>query len=137
MARRVLVAVAVLAAAVPAAGCGRSGDREQARAVTERFFSAVQRHDGGAACAQLSTDTRSEVESQEKKPCAEAIGSLDLQPARVRSVQVFITSAKADLAGGESAFLSFGPEGWQLSAVGCRPQGGKPADEPYDCEAQA
>jgi hypothetical protein len=137
MGRRLLVAMALVTAAAVLAGCGRDGDRAQARAVADRFFTALRHGDDEAACAQLSTDTRSELESQEGKPCPQAIGGVGLQPAAVMRVQVFITNAKADLASGESVFLDQGPDGWELSAVGCKPQGGKPADRPYDCEVQA
>jgi hypothetical protein len=136
MLRRTLVAALAIASAATLTGCGRDGDRAKVRTVTERFFAAVQRGDGASACSQLSPDTRSELESQESKPCARAIAGMGLHGAAITRVQVFITNAKADLAGGESAFLDQGPQGWQLSAAGCKPQGGKPADEPYDCEVQ-
>jgi hypothetical protein len=137
MGRRLLIAMAIVTASAALAGCGRDGDRAQVRAVTDRFFAALHDGDEQAACAQLSTDTRSELESQEGKPCRQAIGSVGLQPARVTRVQVFITNAKADLGSGESLFLDQGPDGWELSALGCKPEGGKPADRPYDCELQA
>jgi hypothetical protein len=136
MARRALIAVAVAGATLAATGCGRAGDRSQARAVTERFYGAVQRGDGATACEQLSADTRSNLESQEGKPCRRAITSLGLGRARVTRVQVFLTNAKVDLADGHSAFLGHGPDGWQLSAVGCSAQG-KPADRPFDCALEA
>lgn len=123
--------------AVAAAGCGGGGDRAQVRSVTNRFFAALDRHDGSAACAQLSPDTRSQLESQEKKSCASAVGGLDVKGAPVTRVQVFITNAKADLANGDSLFLDHGPGGWQISAIGCQVQGGEPADQPYDCELEA
>jgi hypothetical protein len=131
----VLIAVASLG--VVAGGCGRDADRAQVRSVTERFFAAIEQDDGSTACAQLSPDTRTELESQEQEPCRRAVGGLGLEGAPVTRVQVFITNAKADLGNGDSVFLGQGPDGWRLSAVGCRPQGGKPADRPYDCEAQA
>jgi hypothetical protein len=55
----------------------------------------------------------------------------------VTRLQIYITNAKADLADGDSAFLSQGAQGWRLSAVGCRPARGKPADAPYQCTLQA
>jgi hypothetical protein len=42
-----------------------------------------------------------------------------------------------DLTSGQSMFLSRTELGWRLSAVGCEPQAGKPADRPYDCELEA
>ena len=137
MVRRSLVVMAIATAAAAVSGCGRDGDRAEARAVADRFFAALRQDDGQAACAELSTGTRAELESQEGEPCRQAIGSAGLQPARVLRVQVFITNAKADLSGGESVFLDQGPDGWELSALGCKPEGGEPADRPYDCEVQA
>lgn len=129
-------AVALVLAAL-AGGCARDDDRETVQTVTDRFYAAFESDDGAAACAQLSTDTREELESQEQEPCAEAIGSLQLDGGDPSRVQVYVTNAKADLTTGESAFLSLTADGWRLSAVGCRPVGGKPADRPYDCELEA
>ena len=39
--------------------------------------------------------------------------------------------------GGESAFLSEGTDGWKLSAVGCKPEKGRPHNRPYECEAES
>jgi hypothetical protein len=113
------LAVALVLAAM-AGGCGRDGDRDDVQAVTDRFYAALEAGDGETACAQLSTDTRTEVEGGD-----------------LTRVQVYVTNAKADLASGESAFLSYTEDGWRLSAVGCQPVGGKPADRPYDCELEA
>jgi hypothetical protein len=119
------------------AGCGRDDDRARVRSVTESFFAAIERHDDRAACSQLSEDTRTELESQEKQACRRALDALDLKGGSVTRVQVFVTNAKADLSSGDSVFLDQGPSGWRLSAIGCEVQGGKPADRPYDCELQA
>jgi hypothetical protein len=137
MVRRMRIGAAAAALVAVVAGCGGGSERDRVRAVTDRFYAAVRAGDGRTACAQLSEDTRTELASQEGKPCAQAIGSLDLHPAAITRVQVYITNAKADLVGGETAFLSREPAGWRLSAIGCQPEGGKPADRPYDCEAEA
>jgi hypothetical protein len=133
-----LACSATLAAAlaVAFAGCGTGDDQDQARATVQQFAAALARGDGGAACSLLSEDLAQEIEQQEGKPCADAIGSLQVQPGAVDRVQVFITNAKADLAGGRSAFLDRAADGWRLSALACEPQGGKPADQPFDCEVQ-
>jgi hypothetical protein len=130
------LAVALVLAAI-GGGCARENDRDAVRTVTDRFYAALDAGDGDTACAQLSTDTRSELESQEQEACAEAVGSLEVQGGDLTRIQVYVTNAKADLATGESAFLSFTEDGWRLSAVGCQPVGGKPADRPYDCELEA
>lgn len=46
-----------------------------------------------------------------------------------------LTSAKVDLASGESVFLSEQQPGWRITALGCRPTK-TPADTPFDCELQ-
>jgi len=132
-ARPLLAAAAV---ALATAGCGQSDDRDTVRATTQRFLAAYSADQGDTACGQLSEDTVTEVESQEKKPCAEAIGEVELQEGPIRRVEVTVTNAKVDLTGGESVFLSEESDGWRISAVGCKPQG-DPKNSPMDCELQA
>jgi hypothetical protein len=128
---------ALVALALVTTGCGREGDRNRVSALTESFLTAVQQHDGSTACAALSNETVKQLESQEGKRCARAVTSLDVSPSRVRRAQVYLVNAKVDLNDGESAFLSRTRDGWRLSAVGCRPTGGKPADRPFECEVTA
>ena len=116
--------------------CGRSGAREDVRAVTERFFAAVESGDGDTACEQLSPDTRAELESQEQTECREAITKLQLEGGTVSSLDVFALNAVVELSSGESAYVDDGAEGWRLSAIGCKPQE-KPADRPADCELES
>jgi hypothetical protein len=127
-----LVALAVLSGTT---GCGREGDRATARAVTDRFFAAFEAGDGAEACAQLSPDTRTELESREQSGCEEAITGLQLEGGAVTGVQVYVRNAKVELSNGQAAFLDEGDLGWRLSAAGCTPQR-KPADRPYDCELE-
>ena len=135
--RPVLPGLTLLAiAAVALSGCGQSADRDTVRATSTRFLAAYAAYQGDAACAALSQDTRKELVSQEKKPCADAIGSVELEPGPVRHVDVELTNAKVDLGGGESLFLSEEATGWKISAVGCKPQG-DPRNTPMDCELQA
>ena len=134
---RRLLTIGLLLLCLGATGCGRSGDQAQATEVTERFFAAVGSGDGATACAQLSTDTRKALEQDERKPCREAIGGLSIDPGSPTKVALYLTNAKADLDNGESAFLSLTAEGWRLSAVGCKPGDGPPADTPMDCELEA
>jgi hypothetical protein len=118
------------------AGCGRAGDREDVRAVADRFFAAVESGDGEQACEQLSPATRAELESQEQRDCRDAVTELQLGGGSVTAVDVFILNAVVELSSGETAFLSDGEEGWRLSAIGCQSQG-KPSDRPYDCELES
>ena len=133
---RALKCAAAIALLVACAGCGRGDDRDTARAVVDRFFAAIDAGDGEQACAQLSPNTRGELESREQRPCAEAITGLELEGAPVERVSIYVLNGIAELASGEAAFLSQGEQGWRLSAVGCTPEGGKPADRPYDCEVE-
>jgi hypothetical protein len=128
--------VVLLAAAAAVAGCGQSDDRDSVRATTQRFLAAYAGHQGETACAALSSDTVKELESEEGKPCPDAIGSVQLDGGAIADVQVTVTNAKVDLATGESLFLSEQADGWRISALGCRASA-KPADEPFDCELAA
>jgi hypothetical protein len=118
------------------AGCGQSDNRATVRSTTERFLAAVQAKQGPVACGVLASDTRKALESQDGKPCPQAIGSLSISGGAVSHVQVAITSAKVDLAGGESFFLSEEQSGWRISALGCRPST-SPTQTPFDCELKA
>jgi len=118
-------------------GCGRPGDRADVRSVSEHFLTAFESGDGQAACADLSTDTRKELERQEQKDCREAVGELQLEPGAMDRVELYVTNAKVDLASGQSMFLSRSQEGWRLSAVGCEPEAGEPAEQPFDCELES
>jgi len=133
---RPLVASACALAALTAGGCGQSDDRATVRSTTERFLAAYKADEGDTACAALSQDTRKELESQEKKSCAEAIGDVELKEGAVDRVEVDITNAKVDLDSGETVFLSEEAVGWRIAAVGCKPEG-EPRKRPMDCELQA
>jgi hypothetical protein len=135
--RPALPGLALLAVAAAAtAGCGQSADRDTVRATTTRFLAAYRAHQGARACAALSYETRKGLQSQEKRPCPDAIGQVQLTPGAVKHVDVELTSAKVDLTGGESVFLSEEATGWKITAIGCKPQG-DPTDEPMDCELTA
>jgi len=131
--RRVALPLVLL---VALAGCGTADDRDQARAATERFLEAVRSGDGAAACRELAEPLGEELERSEGKDCSQAVTELDLERGEVVAVDVAVTNAKVDLSSRESAFLSRGPSGWKLSAVGCA-HGSRPADHPYTCEAEA
>ena len=136
MANRIpLCTSALLLCALAGAGCGTSADRDQARTAAERLYAAVDADDGAAACRELSEQAVEELESQEQSPCDEAILDLDLQtPATADSVEVFITSAAVHLSGGDTVFLDETPDGWRVSAAGCREQS---SSAPAQCEVQA
>lgn len=122
--------------ALGAGGCGQSDDRTAVRATTERFLLAYKADRGEPACAALSRDTRKELERQESKPCPEAIGGVKVDGGAITRVHVQFTSAKVDLADGESFFLSEQQAGWRITALGCR-SAGSPTTTPFDCELEA
>lgn len=134
-ARRALLACIAIAAA-SVAGCGRSADRADVRSVADRFYAAIAQDRGDLACAQLSHPTRQQLESQTGQPCDDVVTRLDHAGGEVAAVAVFVTNAKVDMTSGESVFLSLEPEGWRLTAIGCKPPA-RPRDEPFDCEAEA
>jgi hypothetical protein len=130
---RGLTVLAVLGAALAVAGCGTSAGEREVRASVDRFEKALQSQDGAAACKELSTETRSSLESDEKKPCDEAIGETDLKPVSgVDDVSVWITGGLVRL-NGDTLFMDETAEGWKISAAGCKSQG---SDKPYDCEVE-
>jgi hypothetical protein len=120
--------------ALALAGCGTTDRENDAGAAAQRFHAALEAGDGQAACAHLNQETASKLESQEKKPCAEAILSLDLpKGGTVADSRVYVTSAFTTLAEGGGDFLDEGPDGWKVSAAGCEPTA---PSQPYDCELE-
>jgi hypothetical protein len=116
---------------VLAAGCGTSADGDRPRRVTQTLYSAVQRHDGRTACAQMSPSLRAQLVDDQGERCAMAVLSLDLDGRAPGEVKVYANEALVRLAGGDTVFLSATREGWRVDALGCRPHG----NGPYDCEA--
>ena len=132
MGPQVAAAACLLALAVAACGTGERAD--DAAAVSERFHAALETNDGAAACDELSEQTASKLEQQEKKPCEEAILELELpKGGSVAGTRVEITNAVTTLAEGDSDFLDEGPDGWKISAAGCVPT---LPDQPYECELE-
>jgi hypothetical protein len=119
---------------VALSGCGTGADRAQVRAVTARFFSALEAHRGTDACMQLSPALRKTVTQEESAPgCADAVGKVKARASAIEVVDVYATSARVGLAGGASVFLSAMRDGWRIDALGCRPRSGGP----FECEEQA
>jgi len=116
-------------------GCGAGGEDERAGRVAEEFYSAVAAGDGPRACAQLSESTLSELEKDEMSPCRRAVTELELSGAAVERSTVYVTSALVELRGGDRVFLDRTPEGWKVSAAGCKPEGGE--EQPDDCEVES
>ena len=126
------VATAVLVTGALLAGCG--GQEGDAAAVARSFVASIAAGDARAACASLAPTTRETLEKDEAAPCAEALRKLDLRTAGVRDTEVFVSEARVALANGEFAFLGRTPDGWKVSAAGCKPTA---SEEPYDCELES
>ena len=126
------LAVAALALAV--AGCGRTADRASVRSIAQSFYAAAGAHDGARACAWLSADARQALEQDQSEPCARAVEQLKLSGNRARRVEVYSTEAAVALRGGDVVYLEETPQGWRISAAGCR----APAyTKPATCELQS
>ena len=127
-----LVIVAGIAGAI-AIGLVREADDDAAGVTVERFAAAIEAKDGAGACALLTEDAVTALQSQEKKSCEDAILSLDLSGGRAVFVDVADTSAVVDLSEGDRAYLDKTPSGWRIGAAGCKPQ----PNRPYDCELES
>jgi hypothetical protein len=116
------------------AGCGTEEREDDAAAVAERFHAALAAGDGAAACEDLSEETASRLERQEKRPCEEAILGLELpEGGTVAYKRVELRSAMTRLAEGGTDFLDEGSDGWKISAAGCEP---RLPEQPYECELE-
>jgi hypothetical protein len=131
MPRTLTLALGLLAVAGGAAGCGTSADADHARRATASLYAAAARHDGTAACAQMSPSLRAELVSDQGERCAKAVLGLHLAGRTPDQVKVYANSALVRLAGGDTVFLSDTRQGWRVDALGCQPKG----PGPYDCEA--
>lgn len=126
--------VVVVAGALVFSACGQGGDKESVRSVSERFYVAVASKEGPKACSELGTDTVSELEKQEEKPCPKAVLELKLSGSKAAGETVYVNSAKVELVEGDTVFLDKEADGWKISAAGCKPTSD---DEPYDCEVES
>lgn len=117
------------------AGCGAGEEDERAGRIAEEFYSAVSAKDGARACAQLSESTLTELEKDEMSPCRTAVTELELSGSTVERSTLYVTSALVELRGGDRVFLDRTPEGWKVSAAGCKPEAGE--EQPDDCEVES
>jgi hypothetical protein len=114
--------------------CGTADRERDAAAVAARFHDALEARDGEAACSELNPETAAKLEQQEKKPCEDAVLTLELPTGgTIADARVYVTSAFAQRAEGGTDFLDEGPDGWRISAAGCEPTA---PSQPYDCELE-
>jgi hypothetical protein len=127
-------ALPLVVAVLALAGCGRAGDRASARSVAQSFYAAVDAHEGARACTWLSAGARQAVEQDQSEPCARAVEQLKLTGGSAQRVEVYSTNAAVALRGGDVVYLETTPQGWRISAAGCR----DPAyATPATCELQS
>ncbi len=94
-------------------------------------FEQLTSTDAAQACDLLAPGTRIEVEKAADKACADALGDEDLPDASaVDDVEVYGHDAIVRF-GNDTVFLARFPEGWRVTAAGCRP--GPSDQKPYDC----
>ena len=118
------------AALLAVAGCSGPG-ADQAGQVAESFARLVG-DEPAMACDLLAPGTREEVEKSTEKSCAEGLGDEDLPEfSALVSVDVYGHDAIARL-GNDTIFLARFPEGWRVTAAGCRP--GPNDQKPFDCD---
>ncbi|CAM3247150.1 hypothetical protein NODU109028_06480 [Nocardioides dubius] len=99
----------------------------------EHFHRAVASGDGEGACGDLAAEARRSLESEEGKPCSEAILELGLpEPPGPGEVHRYGSMAQVRHED-DTAFLSRFDSGWRVVAVGCARQ---PDDKPYDCDIE-
>lgn len=104
---------------------------DQAAQVAETF-DRLAVSDAGQACDLLAPGTRDEVEKAAQQPCSEALGQEDLpDPSPLLAVDVYGHDAVVRF-GNDTVFLARFPEGWRVTAAGCRP--GPSDDRPYACD---
>jgi hypothetical protein len=122
-----LLACALIALAL--GGCGRGADERTVGSVTAALLQAVEARTAAVACAQLTSAAVRSSRARRASPAAQAVTSVQASPGPVRRAAVYITSAKVDLTKRRERLPQPDLAGWKLSAVGCKPQAGKPADQ--------
>lgn len=126
--RCVLVAMALGAMALT--GC--SGESAVGpRTTIDRFAAAWAAGDGATLCGLLAEQTSARVASDAGKPCPEAIKDEHLHAGRLVATQVWGRAAQARTTT-DVLFLTRAPDGWRITAAGCRAV----PDAPYDCRVE-
>jgi hypothetical protein len=124
--------LAVCLASVAVFGSACTGPGADQAAQVADSFEQIAPNDAAKACELLAPRTHDEVEKAAKKSCAEALPDEDLpDPSPLTSVDVFGHDAIARF-GNDTVFLARFPEGWRITAAGCRP--GPSEAKPYDCD---
>ena len=118
----------VLLGSAGLAGCAAGGGDQEAPAVVQRFFAAVQHGDQDTACALLTSQTRQELTRSEGQDCAQALPADRLRGGKIRGVDVWSGWARVTVDD-SAVFLTEFDAGWRIAAAGCRPE----ERSPYVC----
>jgi hypothetical protein len=117
-----------------AALCGCTSDlaQREAAAAAMQFVQATPVQ----ACQLLAPDTLEELSDDAGTSCAVAMAQLNL-PRRgaIQTVEVAGESAQVKLED-QVIFLARFPEGWRVTAAGCRRTDADPSNS-YDCEVES
>lgn len=129
--KRATVSVALCVTGALVTACGAPAARvEGARSAGEAFERALSAGDHEKACRLLAPETLRQLQEDERKPCAQVLGSEELPRAgQVHATEVYGRQAVLRL-GGDTVFLSQFSGGWKVVAAGCTPQG----EQPYQCK---
>ena len=122
---------AVTVVLVGIAGCGKSAGDASARRATTEFFTATAAHQNQRACADLAPQAAQGLATSDSG-CAKQIGELKLAGGTIRTVRIWGDRAQVVLSG-DTVFLVHLPQGWKITAAGCRRQ----PKGPYDCDVEA
>ncbi|MFN2517433.1 MAG: hypothetical protein ABR604_00100 [Jatrophihabitantaceae bacterium] len=124
--------VPALGLALILAGCSSSGgQREAVSAEAARFVTAVDQHDGMAACDTLTDSAQSSASGATDTPCEKAVLNVKEDGTTIHGVQVWGDSAQVRI-GSDVIFLRRLDTGWRVNAAGCKPQ----AHAAYQCDVE-
>jgi hypothetical protein len=111
-------------------GCS-SGNDDAATKAAEQLHASLRGNDGAAACDALSDEAQKEL-AESGSSCATAVlESAVPDTGKVVDVKVYGTSAQVRYDE-DVVFLGEFPDGWKVTAAGCK----QVAGSPYDCEIQ-
>lgn len=125
------MAAVVLPALVVLAGCA-AASKPDVQTTAQKFQTAVRDHQTKAACAMLSEEARSSLESTSARPCPRALNALHLSTGNPTTIEIWGTNAQARLPDG-ALFLAEFTSGWKITGAGCKPR----QDRPYSCAVRS
>lgn len=125
------MAAVVLPALLILVGCAAASEPD-VQATAQKFQTAVRDHQTKTACAMLSEEARSSLESTSARPCPQALGALQLSTGNPTSIEVWGNNAQARLPDG-ALFLAEFRSGWKITGAGCKPR----PQQPYSCSVRS